>query len=270
MGSSVVRRFFGVAEAALDEMLSGAGQLLLVTGEPGIGKSAVLTEVARRGAHRGARVLRGVCWRGDGAPPYWPWTQVLRGMELDDAGYGEAGRLLAGQPEGGVGSAQEAADARFRLFDAVAGLFARLARDTPLLIILDDLHWADSASVQLLDFVARQCAAERVLLLGAYRNEETADALLGLGGQVLPLLGLSSAEVGTLIAVIGGSHPSEEQANAVWRRSGGNPLFVRELTRLVLARGDSAGPLPDSVRQTLTERLARVSPACAELLLNAS
>ena len=70
---------------------------------------------------------------------------------------------------------------------AVAGLFTRLARDTPLLIILDDLHWADSASVQLLDFVARQCAAERVLLLGAYRTEETADALLGLGGQVLPL-----------------------------------------------------------------------------------
>ena len=63
----------GVAEAALAEMLSGAGQLLLVTGEPGIGKSALLAEVARRGAHRGARVLRGVCWRGDGAPPYWPW-----------------------------------------------------------------------------------------------------------------------------------------------------------------------------------------------------
>jgi len=62
----------GVAEAALDEMLSGAGQLLLVTGEPGIGKSALLTVVARRGAHRGSRVLRGVCWRGDGAPPYWP------------------------------------------------------------------------------------------------------------------------------------------------------------------------------------------------------
>ena len=97
-------------------------------------------------------------------------------------------------------------------------------------------------------------------------NEETAGALLGLGGQVLPLNGLSPAAVGTLIAVIAGSHPSEEQASAVWRRSGGNPLFVRELTRLVLARGDSAGPLPDSVRQTLTERLARVSPACAEML----
>ena len=69
-----------------------------------------------------------------------------------------------------------------------------------------------------------------------------------------------------MIAVIGGSHPSEDQARAVWRRSGGNPLFVRELTRLVLARGDSAGPLPESVRQTLTERLARVSPACAEML----
>src|SRR5205823_11325229 len=162
------------------------------------------------------------------------------GMELDHAGHGEAGRLLAGQAASEVGSAHEAADARFRLFDSVAEQFTRLARDTRLLIILDDLQWADSASVQLLDFVARQCAAERVLLLGAYRNEETAGALLGVGGQVLPLTGLSPAEVGTLIAVIGGSHPSEEQASAVWRRSGGNPLFVRELTRLVLARGHSA------------------------------
>ena len=223
----------GVAEAALDEMLSGAGQLLLVTGEPGIGKSAVLAEVARRGAHRGARVLRGVCWRGDGAPPYWPWTQVLRGMELDHAGYGEAGRLLAGQPAGGFGSAQEAADARFRLFDSVAGLFTRLARDTPLLIILDDLHWADSASVQLLDFVARQCAAERVLLLGAYRNEETAVALLGLGGQVLPLNGLSPAAVGTLIAVIAGSHPSEEQAQ--------RGVAPKRRQSVVRPRADAAG-----------------------------
>ncbi|MCA1646673.1 MAG: AAA family ATPase, partial [Chloroflexi bacterium] len=243
-----------------------AGQLLLVTGEPGIGKSAVLTEVARRGSHRGARVLRGVCWRGDGAPPYWPWTQVLRDIELDAVGFGEAGRLLVSQPIGGVGSAQQAADARFRLFDSVAGLFTRLARDRPLLISLDDLQWADAASVQLLEFVARQCAAKRVLLLGAARDDETAGALVSLGGQLLPLTGLSSAEVGTLVTVIAGSHPSEEQANAVWRRSGGNPLFVRELTRLVLARGDSGGPLPDSVRQTLTERLARVSHACAKML----
>ena len=257
----------GVAEAALDEMLSGAGQLLLVTGEPGIGKSAVLTEVARRGAHRGARVLRGVCWRGDGAPPYWPWTQVLRGMELDHAGYGEAGRLLAGQPAGGVGSAQEAADARFRLFDAVAGLFTRLARDTPLLIILDDLHWADSASVQLLDFVARQCATERVLLLGAYRNEEAAVALLELGGQVLPLNGLSPAAVGTLISVIAGSHPSEEQAE--------RGVAPKRRQSAVRPRADAAGAgswrfsrtlCQMSVRQTLTARLARVSPACAEML----
>src|SRR5207302_710249 len=87
----------------------------------------------------------------------------------------------------------EAADARFGLFDSVAGLFTRYARDTPLLIILDDLHWADSASVQLLDFVARQCAAERVLLLGAYRNDETAVALLELRGQVLQLDGLTRA-----------------------------------------------------------------------------
>src|SRR5205823_9572139 len=108
----------------------------------------------------------------------------------------------AGQPIGHLGSAQEVTDARFRLFDSMAGLLARLARVTPLLVILDDVQWADFQSLQLLEFLTRQLASERALLLCAYRDTEAPPALLRLGGQVLPLAGLSSAEVGALVGVI--------------------------------------------------------------------
>ncbi len=103
----------GMAGAALDDALAGVGQLLLITGEPGIGKSALLAEIARQATARGARVLRGVCWDGAGAPPWWPWIQVLRGIDRDAAGFGEAGRLLAGQSVGKAASVEEAADARW-------------------------------------------------------------------------------------------------------------------------------------------------------------
>ena len=149
-----------VAGAALDDALAGVGQLLLVTGEPGIGKSALLTEVARRATTRGARVLRGICWDGAGAPPYWPWTQVLRGIDLEGAEQGEVDRLLARVPAGKADSGQEAVDASFRLFDGVARVLARLARNSPLIVMLDDLQWADEPSLQLLEFVARQLSAD--------------------------------------------------------------------------------------------------------------
>ena len=145
-----------MAERVLDEALAGSGQLLLVSGEPGIGKSAFLGEVARRAGSRGARVLRGVCWDGAGAPPYWPWTQVLRGVDQERDRASEAGWLLAGRPAGGAGSALEAADDRFRLFDDVARSFITLARDMPLVLVLDDLQWADAPSLDLLEFVFRQ------------------------------------------------------------------------------------------------------------------
>jgi tetratricopeptide (TPR) repeat protein len=266
----------GTAGAALDDALAGAGQLLLITGEPGIGKSALLTEVARRAARRGAHVLRGSCWDGAGAPPYWPWTQVLRGIDPGSVEFGEANRLLSREAAANAASAHEAADARFRLFDGVASLLARQAGTVPLVVLLDDLQWADGPSLQLLEFITSQLATQRVLLLGAFRDTEAAHALHRLGGQVLPLAGLNAAEVGALITVVAGSRPSSERAEAVWRRCAGNPFFVRELTRLVLARGGwdqaagSAFPIPDSVRATLTERLGRLSRPCGELLMIAA
>lgn len=262
--------------AALDQARSGTGQFLLISGEAGIGKSAVLSFLADM-AKADMRILRGFCVAGSGVPPYWPWIQVLRGTGLGVADLGEAGRLLEttggwAEPDGALA----AADARFRLQDAIGRSLAVLAADRPVVVLLDDLHWADEQSIAVLPFLARASAADRMLIAGAYRDTEVSAAstasaaLAGLAerGQHLPLRGLSLAEAETMVASLPGTSPSAELTAQVWRRGGGNPFFVRELTRLVQAQGTGQlpGHLPASVIETVRRRLARLSSDCVALL----
>lgn len=249
-----------IARAALDDALAGTTQLVLVTGEPGIGKTAVLTAFAAEAAERGATVLRANCWDG-GAPAYWPWVQALRGVPPGELG--AVAELLGSAPERPAGSGAEAADTRFRLFDATAGLLTRLGREAGLVVVLDDLQWADAASLRMLEFLARHLGPARVLLLGAYR--ELAGGLPA-AAQVVPLRGLDAAEVAAVMTAVAGPRPEAGLADRVWRRSGGNPLFVRELTRLLQAGPDTADAVPETVRDILLSRLARLSQPCAELL----
>ena len=154
----------------LESALAGAGGVILVGGEPGIGKSRFAEALAALAHDRGARVLVGRCWEAGGAPPYWPWVQALRSLvrETDaetlraQAGRGaaelatilpELEELVSGIPDAPV---MDSEGARFQLFDAVAGLLARAASDRPLAVFLDDLHAADASSLLLLQFVAAQ------------------------------------------------------------------------------------------------------------------
>ena len=151
--------------AALDAALAGHGSLVLITGEPGIGKTALVTRSADEAAARGVRVAWGRCAEGEGAPGFWPWTQVLRAT----------GGLPGGEDylaPSGAGTAREAAD-RFRIFDKVVRHLAEAATESGLLVVLDDLHWADPDSLGLLEFAARQLAGSRLLLVGAYRDDDT-------------------------------------------------------------------------------------------------
>ena len=258
------------ASSVLDDARRGAGQFLMISGEAGIGKTAVLAALVSR-AGPAPLVLRGFCWEGDGAPPYWPWSQVLQASGLPMAGLGEAGWLL--QPASGPAepmSAVAAGDAQFRLFEAVARCLRRLAASRPVLVVLDDLHWADEPSLRLLGFLARALAAEPVALIGAYRDTEAPPELRTIAGQAqqLALAGLTPDEVGALARELAGTALPPQVAAQLWPRSGGNPFFVRELVRLLLAQGSWQQPaqIPASVAETLRRRLARLSTECVRLL----
>ena len=258
------------ASSVLDDARRGAGQFLMISGEAGIGKTAMLAALVSR-AGSAPLVLRGFCWEGDGAPPYWPWSQVLQASGLPVAGLGEAGWLL--QPASGPAepmSAVAAGDAQFRLFEAVARCLRRLAASRPVLVVLDDLHWADEPSLRLLGFLARALAAEPVALIGAYRDTEAPPELRTIAGQAqqLALAGLTPDEVGALARELAGTALPPQVAAQLWPRSGGNPFFVGELVRLLLAQGSWQQPaqIPASVAETLRRRLARLSTECVRLL----
>ena len=258
------------ASSVLDDARRGAGQFLMISGEAGIGKTAMLAALVSR-AGPAPLVLRGFCWEGDGAPPYWPWSQVLQASGLPMAGLGEAGWLLqpASDPAEPM-SAVAAGDAQFRLFEAVARCLRRLAASLPVLVVLDDLHWADEPSLRLLGFLARALAAEPVALIGAYRDTEAPPELRTIAGQAqqLALAGLTPDEVGALARALAGTALPPQVAAQLWPRSGGNPFFVRELVRLLLAQGSWQQPaqIPASVAETLRRRLARLSTECVRLL----
>jgi len=286
--------------SALREAIDGRGSLVLLAGEPGIGKTRLAEQVATDAALRGAIMLWGSAWEGAGAPPYWPWIQVLRQLLRQfpvadlDALFDHDGPMMADMarmlPELArrIPVAAESAappelaalppeQARFRLFDAIGTLLARASAARPLLLVLDDLHWADVPSLLLLRFLARELYGVRLLLLGAYRDVEAGpaspiEALAGaLGGAChqMVLRGLDPDEVGRLITMTTGTAPDSVKAGHICERTGGNPLFVREVARL-LAAGLTGAAVPEGVRPVLARRLDLLSALCAELLAVAS
>src|SRR5262245_34487399 len=175
--------------AALGQARSGQGQLYLLVGDAGIGKTRLSEEVSAAALAHGALVLWGRCWEGGGAPPFWPWVQIFRAVAAglgDDVlreALGDAAAEVGGlSPEIAVraGGAVRAAPAaaleseheRFPLFDAVTGFLRRLAARQPLMLVLDDLHAADEPSLLLLEFLGRELRSAPLLVVGTYREVE--------------------------------------------------------------------------------------------------
>jgi class 3 adenylate cyclase len=256
---------------ALDSALGGQGQLVLVAGEAGIGKTRVAEELAAEVRAREVRVVWGRCHEGEGAPAYWPWRQALRalaaGRPAAAPGEGEAadglGRLLPELAEAAGGPLPAAPVdpevARFRLFDAMAASLREAAADTGLVVVLDDLHWADRASLLLLEFVARELADSRLLLVGTYRDVEV-DRHHRLSGTLAELFrqpvttrvalgGLHQGQVGRFIANVAGIDPAADLVTALHGQTEGNPYFVSELVRLLAAehRLEASGLLAGGV-----------------------
>jgi len=159
-------------EAAVAAASRGHGSLVLVAGEAGIGKTR-LADQALRARDDGRLVLWGSCSEGDGAPPFWPWTEAMRPLIGAMAMPPEIVALLPGlAPEGAVRPAEGADEIRFRAFNLVADLLDDVGRRRPVAVVLDDLHWADPSSLELLRTVARRSGTSHYVVVGTYRDTD--------------------------------------------------------------------------------------------------
>ncbi|MHC0429313.1 ATP-binding protein [Streptomyces sp. O3] len=271
-----------VLRAELARAAESHGGLLLVTGEAGIGKTTLLGEAAEEARRLGALVLTGACWASDSAPGYWPWVQVVRSLRramdeaelaaADEAAGGALGVLL-GEARAKAGPGEDPAEA-FRLYDAVTTALVTASHKRPVVVVLDDLHWADSASLKLLEFAAGHAWFERLLLVGAYRDAEVDSPGHPLREQMLPLAtkattltlsGLGREETGALLARTAGREPDSEITAHVHRWTGGNPFFVEQTARL-WASGTPVDAIAPGVREAVRQRLGTLPGPVARLL----
>ena len=299
------QREMGELKACLEDALSGRGRLVTLVGEPGIGKTRTAQELATYAGLRSAQVLWGRCYKEQGMPPYWPWVQAIRSYVRER----EPDQLRSEMGAGAADIAEVVSDvkehlpdlkpppqldspeqARFRLFDSITAFLKLASLKQPLVLVLDDLHWADQPSLLLLQFVARELGNSRLLLVGTYRDMELsrqhplAETLGELSRERLfqrvLLRGLSQQDVGRFIEVAAGVDPPAGLTEAVHTQTEGNPLFVTEVVRLLVQEGELTQEsgnrdswtvrIPEGVREVIGRRLNRLSQRCNETLTIAS
>lgn len=267
-------------DAAIADVAQDRGALVIVAGEPGIGKTHLVGEFARRAAGAGVRTVWGRCHEAVPATAFWPWTEVLRAVHDEFAVADPLPPLLArGAPDRGIDL--DPATAPLRVYDQVTRYLGEASRDRPLAIVLEDLHWADPSSLHLLRYAADELVRGPVLLVVTLRDTDgRADpalaaclADLARAHPVrLALEGLGPADTRALIGQVTGADVDDATADAVFRRAGGNPFFTRELARLMTGdarTGLAAGEVPDGVRDVVRRRVATL-PESARVLLQAA
>jgi DNA-binding CsgD family transcriptional regulator/tetratricopeptide (TPR) repeat protein len=268
---------------ALDGALCGRGQIVLTAGEAGIGKTTLAQEFAATAARQGVRVLWGRCGDRGGSPPYWPWAEILR--TLAEAESAEEMRALFEPGARYISlvlpelrerfhverwSIPDDHSVRFHVADAVRSLFHRAARQRSLLLVLDDLHWADQGSLFLLEFLAQDIAMHPLLVLATYRDGEGAPPLVEMLGELarlgvprISLTGLTVEGAGRLLARLTGRRLATRVVRQIHARTGGNPFFVTEMATVDI-RDPRA--IPVNVRMAISKRLDRLSALANRVL----
>jgi tetratricopeptide (TPR) repeat protein/transcriptional regulator with XRE-family HTH domain len=303
--SVLVGRTTEVAEllTALELVADGSGRLVVLAGEAGVGKTRLAQEVTLQLRDRGFLLAAGRCYEPEQAIPYYPYldalTTLLRAAPVSvtqeiPQRWPYLGRLLPDEialtgPLDARGQAEE-----LLLLRAVTGFLEAVAAHGPLALMLDDLHWADHASITLLLHLARHTRTTRILLLGTYRDVEIGGehplrgALRDLDReQLVDRIGvprLGPADVATLIAtIVGMPVVSSELTDLLYERTEGNPFFVRQVVRALMERGDLANQagawnrqalaqlaVPETIRSVVTQRLSRLEAETQEVLHEAS
>jgi len=243
-----------VLDALVAQTAAGAGGVVLLAGEPGVGKTRLAREAAERVT--GAMVSWGACRESEGAPPLWPWMPVLRQL-------GETAIPV---------DVAEGAAARFRLYERITQALRESAGNGPHVVVIDDLHRADEASLRLLAYLSEALWPAPVGMVIAYRDTEvppvslTASVIAGLargpGSRRCELTGLSRDDVGQWLRTVG---VEGVDAGDLHARTGGNPLFIAESIQLFTAGSRPDAPLR-SVREVIRERLAPLPPSCRQAL----
>ncbi|MEZ4503081.1 MAG: protein kinase [Dehalococcoidia bacterium] len=282
---------------AVDQAFAGHGSVAMVVGEPGIGKTRTCLELETYARMRGGRVIWGRAHEAAGAPPYRPWVQAgdsysqqfgLEGVadRLDPGDGPELSRIFPGlRQQANYVPPPEILDpdsAQFRLFEAYAHLLRAYATDAPLLVVLDDLHWADKPSLLLLRHLAPEIARQRILILGNYRDTELSrthplsEVLASLNRegdfQRINLGGLSAEDVAGYMRAVARIEPSRAVVQRVHEETEGNPFFLAEVINLMTEEGtltsDSVSDIaiPEGVREALGRRLDRLSEEANGLL----
>ena len=272
-------------DALLDAAMAGDGNVALVTGEPGVGKTRLVEELTRRAEVRGFVVAWGRSWEGEGTPAYYPWLQALRRLRgafgpLFDSACAESPELAVLLDEVHCAAHGDPAEAQFRLFDAVSELVRRAAEERPIAIVLDDLHAADISTLQMLHFVARHAReGARLHVAGTIRDnslhahQEVRQLIARIGREAVALpVGRLGREA--LVAWLEAAAPDlVSSVDRLLSLSEGNPLFVAELLASVNKRPSrdwlSAGQLPLGVREAIRAHVGSLTEP-TQLVLEAA
>lgn len=292
-GDAPARRLVGrteelaVLRQAVKRAQGGECGLAVLEGEPGVGKTALLEHITEKACQDGALVVWSHCQDGD-APSMWPWVQVVEAVSRrlapaakDEWFAGELGVLIAPLGEMQEGRTKPDNISQFRLFEKVATLLDEVAAQRPLILVFDDLQWADTASLRLLAYLVSRIP-KGALILAALRDRaptpdgELAKTLAAMsrvpGHRRLPVSPLSLSEVAELIRLETGHRPSAATVRSVFARTDGNPFFVQELSRLLSGDGELDESLagqpevPSTVRDVVLDLVSGLDAAAEELL----